>query len=86
MAKRVIDMLEPVEIKHDQRTASLCGLVGGKRAFKLFVHAMTVCKASERVKFGKARIHDLAFMFDRDVLRAAAIALKLAGCVKFWMA
>ena len=71
-------MLKAVKIEHDERAASLCDFVGGKRAFQLFVHAMPVRKASKRVKFGKARIDDLAFMFSRDVLGAAPVALKPA--------
>ena len=86
MAKRIIDVLEPVEVEHDERAAAFCGFIGRENALELFVHSVAIGKAGQRVIFGKSRVDQFALIFDRDILGAATITLKFARFVKFGMA
>ncbi|MGX7925908.1 hypothetical protein ACWPMX_04955 [Tsuneonella sp. HG094] len=78
MAKRIVDLLEPVEIEHHQRAAALGGLVGCKRCRETLCHAVTVGKTGQRIVLRHARCIELALADYGDVLCAATIAEEFA--------
>ena len=78
MAQRIVDMLKPVEVEHDQSAAAFGGFIRSEDTLQPFVHAVAVGKARQRVKFCQPRIDQLTFIFDGDVFRATAITLKFS--------
>jgi len=59
MAHRIVDLLEPVEIEHQNRTGAFTPAGGGENLFERAAHLHAVGKAGERIIMRKAR--DLLF-------------------------
>jgi hypothetical protein len=86
VAHRVVDLLEAVEVEHQQRARAARALVGREDRFDPPVHPVAIGEAGERIIFGEPRILDLALVFDGDVLGAAAVAVEAAGFVELRVA
>ncbi len=81
MTEAVIDMLELVEIHHQQRATALGCPEGGQRAFQPRGHAVTIGEPGQRVKLRHSRFVAVLRELRSDVLGTSAKADERSAAV-----
>ena len=82
MAKRIVHLLESVEIQHDDCAAALLDLVGGKRRGQALSHTMAVGKTGKRIESRHARCLALFLVGGCNIPYRAAITGKILSLVE----